>query len=74
MSNSRDTADFLNKLREDLKHFDEGGHPVEDPTVMEIKNILLRRIGELEVAMQRTAELAAAEAPEQPSEQADRRR
>ena len=68
MSNSRDPADFLNKLREDLKHFDESGHLVDDPNVTEIKSILLRRIAELESAFQRTAEIAAAATLEQPSD------
>jgi len=68
MSSSRDPADSLNKLREDLKHFDESGHLVDGANVMEIKSILLRRIAELEAAMQRTAELAAAADLEQPSD------
>ena len=66
---SRDPADSLNKLREDLKHFDESGHLNEDPNVLEIKSILLRRIAELEGAQQRAAEFAAGAALEQPSEQ-----
>jgi hypothetical protein len=59
MSNSRDRANFLNKLREDLKHFDESDHLGDDPNVMEIKSILLRRIAELEAAIERTTALAA---------------
>ena len=65
---SRDPADSLAKLREDLKHFDESGHLVNDPNVSEIKSILLRRIAELEAALKRTAELAAAAALELPSD------
>ena len=68
MSSSRDPADSLAKLREDLKHFDESGHLANAPDVMEIKSILLRRIAELEAALQRTAEFAAAAALEQPSD------
>ena len=34
MSNGRDAADFLAKLREDLKHFDESGHLIDDPNVV----------------------------------------
>jgi hypothetical protein len=60
MSNGRDPADFLNKLREDLKHFDESGHLVDDPNVTEIRSILVRRIAEIEAAFQRIAEIAAA--------------
>jgi hypothetical protein len=63
---SRAPADSLAKLREDLKHFDESGHVVDGANVMEIKGILLRRIAELEAALQRTAELAAAATLEQP--------
>jgi len=62
---SRDPADSLAKLREDLKHFDESGHLVDGANVTEIKSILFRRIAELEAALQRTAELAPA-ALEQP--------
>jgi hypothetical protein len=67
MSNSRDPADSLTKLREDLKHFDESGHLVDGAHVTEIKSILLRRIADLEAALQRTAEVAAA-ALEHPSD------
>ena len=68
MNNSRDRVNFLDKLREDLKHFDESGHLGYDPNVTEIKGILLRRIAELEAALERTAELAAAAALEKPSD------
>lgn len=61
-SSSRDSASFLDKLREDLKHFDESGHLLDDPNVTEIRSILLRRIAELESALQRTADLAGAAA------------
>ena len=63
---SRDPADSLAKLREDLKHFDESGHLVNDPNVAEIKSILLRRIIELESALKRTAELEAASCDDLP--------
>jgi len=67
MSNSRAPADSLAKLREDLRHFDESRHMVDGANVTEIKSILLlRRIAELEAAMQRTRELAAAATLEQP--------
>jgi len=66
MSNSRVPADSLAKLREGLKHFDESRHMVDGANVTEIKSILLRRIAELEAAMQRTRELAAAATLEQP--------
>ena len=60
-------ADSLAKLREDLRHFDESRHMVDGANVTEIKSILLlRRIAELEAAMQRTRELAAAATLEQP--------
>ena len=65
---SRDRADSLDKLREDLKHFDESGHLVDGAHVTEIKSILLRRIAEIEMAMQRTADLAAAGAREKSSD------
>ena len=68
MSNSRDSANFLAKLREDLKHFDESGHLVEDTNVAEIRSILLRRIAELEAALQRTAEIESASRADLPGE------
>jgi hypothetical protein len=66
MSDSRDSADFLARLRDDLKHFDESGHLVDDPNVAEIRSILLRRIAELEAAVQRTAKIASGTAFEPP--------
>lgn len=68
MNNSRNRVNLLNKLRKDLKHFDESGHLGDDPNVIEIKNILFRRIAELEAALERTTEFAAATALEKASD------
>ena len=68
MTSSRDPADSLAKLREDLKHFDESGHLVDGAHVTEIKSILLRRIADLEAGLRRAAELEAASRDDLPGE------
>jgi hypothetical protein len=59
-----DPSDFLEKLRADLRHFEESGHLGEDATIMETKERLLARIEELESALRHTAELEAAVLPD----------
>ena len=52
-------ADSLDELRAEPKHFEASGDFGENPTVIEIKRHLLRRIAELESALSRAAELEA---------------
>ena len=63
-------SDTLEKLRADLRHFEQSADFGENPTVIEIKAHLLRRIGELESALRRTKglELAAFSVPSKKSE------
>jgi hypothetical protein len=62
------SADSLAKLRADLNHFEESGDFSENPTVMEIKAHLLRRIAELEAALRRTKLLESAAPPRTPEQ------
>jgi hypothetical protein len=59
-------ADYLERLRADLQHFEETGDIGENPTVLEIKDHLVRRITELESAMRRTKELESTALPVPP--------
>ena len=43
-------AGNIEMLRADLRHFEQSGDSDENPTIMEIKAHLLRRIAELEAA------------------------
>jgi len=50
-------ADVLEKLRADLSHFDETGNFGDNPSIIAIREHLLRRIAELEAALRQTAKL-----------------
>jgi len=69
MTSSRDRPSLSPSFAKISTHFDASDHLVDDPNVIEIKGTLLRRIVEIDAAMQRTAELAATAALEQPSNQ-----
>jgi predicted transcriptional regulator len=56
-------ANNVEKLRADLRHFEENGDFGENSTVTEIKAHLLRRIVELEAALQRTDDLELSTRP-----------
>ena len=56
-------ADTIAKLRADLRHFEETGDFGENPTVIEIKVHLLRRIKELESALRRANTLVSEALP-----------
>jgi ABC-type uncharacterized transport system auxiliary subunit len=58
--NNRAQGDSLEKLRADLRHFEEREAFGENPAVIEIKNHLLRRIAEIESAKRRTSAFEAA--------------
>jgi len=60
-------ADTIAKLRADLRHFEETGDFGENPTVMEIKAHLLRRIAELDAALRRVNSLASEGLPVSPT-------
>jgi predicted transcriptional regulator len=62
-------ADSLEKLRADLRHFEESSEFGENSTITQIKTHLLRRIADLESVLQRTNALdlaAPSVSPEHP--------
>jgi hypothetical protein len=56
-------GDSLEKLPADLRHCEKSADFGENPTVIEIKIHLLRRIAELESALRQTAPLQATATP-----------
>jgi hypothetical protein len=62
----RNPMNSLDKLRADLRHFEECGDFGENPTLIEIKRRLLLRIAELESSQRRRAGSEAASTPGSP--------
>ena len=58
--NNKTLDDSLEKLRANLRQFEESGDSRANPTVIEIKRYLVTRIAELEYLLQRAAELEEA--------------